>query len=134
MKKRRSNPIPLLSVFILCGALIAWYNNKNAPDTSAQQQQQQQPTNVDNGTTLKPSKAPSKEELQSAVHVGGAGTQTGTGPLMPKGMGPAGGPPGMPPGMPHPPKGPIRPYKPKPSDSSISTQWYTDEANKNVGN
>lgn len=136
MKKRRTNPIPLLSVMLLCFVLIGYFNSRgNGDDKNAQQQQQQQAqqqTNVEPSSAVgPPTKAPSKEDLASRLNVGApvAPGSPGSGPRMPakpgiRIQGPDGAP-GPPPQM-H----PAKLYKPKPSDSQISGQWYTDETNK----
>ncbi len=139
--KKRSNPIPLLSVMILCLVLVGYFNSRNSSanqDPQQQQQQQQQQSNTEDTKVVgPPSQGPSKQELLSQVTPGGGKGPT-TAPAMGAGQGPLmnvkphlvlKGGPQTPPKMAQ-----AKPFKPKPTDSSISTQWYTNETNKNLGN
>jgi hypothetical protein len=152
MKKRRTNPIPLLLAGILCVGLVGYMNSRaSGDDKNPQQQQPQAPTNAENAKDLGPkTAAPSKDALKGMVNTGGgptagpvpaAGPQFGPPGGRPGGPGggPGGPPPGMPPGMAahpgggaHMPMHPGKPPRPKPSDSSISSGWYMPESNTSV--
>ncbi len=139
--KKRSNPIPLLIVVGLVFSLIGYMNFRSTPDSQTDAKSSAQPPQ-DPAAVGNSRPAPSVKDLQGAVNVGSSEPKTPTtAPVMPK-MDPpgAGGPhgPGGPHGMQVPPdmaqiKANMKPPKPKPNDSSISTQWYTDETNKTVG-
>jgi hypothetical protein len=124
--KKRSNPIPLYSVAILCFVLIGYFGYRNSPSTPDAPQQQQPPTGDPVG---KERPAPSKSDISSHIDIGTpqvASTAKPGMPPMPKQRFEKGGK------YPLPPLHSPKPHRPMPNDSSISTQWYTDEANKTM--
>ena len=122
MNKRRTNPVPLLSVTVLCFVLIGYFNSRNGGDDKTPPPQQQQPSVESNPST----QGQSKDGLSSRLNVGGA---PGSGPKMPPRPGvQIQGPDGAP--GPKPQMHPAKLYKAKPSDSQTSVEWWSDEANK----
>ena len=134
--KKRPLPIPLILAFALCLIIVGYINFKSAPQ--APDEPKQTPPPVEGNALGQARKAPGKDEIRANVDLGTPEKANkpldikpapGQPPIDTVGgqhQSPPKGGPGMPPGG-MPPGGMPKPQKPKPNESSISTQWYTDE-------
>jgi hypothetical protein len=137
--KKRSNPIPLISVAGLCLVLIGYMNFRSAPVSPDQAAKAAQPTppmgNPDAVSAAR--EAPTAKDIHNSINVGTTPSDTlKPQPHIPVGANMIGSPGHMAPHLPPQEVShmPVKPQKPKPNDASISSQWYTDDSNNKSGN